>query len=94
MCESFEKQVACDRQNFSNIGGNLSYVMLTAMTLVLQRCTNIPRRTKKNPKDTPDRAFINLVCSITFGTDGVLITDTSRFRILRLAGNIISLNLR
>jgi hypothetical protein len=33
------------------------------------------KRTKvyeKDPKDTPDRVFKNIECSITFGTEGVL----------------------
>ena len=29
---------------------------------------------KKDPKDTPDRLFNDLACSITFGTEGVLFT--------------------
>ena len=42
--------------------------MLTAMTLALLRRTNIPRSTKKDPKDTIDRVFFkNIDCSITFG---------------------------
>ena len=46
--------------------------MLTAMTLALPRRTNIPRPTKKDPKDTPDRVFNDLARSITFRTEGVL----------------------
>ena len=51
--------------------------MLTAMTLALSRRTNIPRSTKKDPKDTPDRVFKNIDCSITFGTEGVLRSSDS-----------------
>ena len=34
--------------------------MLTAMTLEVPQCTNIPRPTKKDPKDTLERAFNKL----------------------------------
>jgi hypothetical protein len=50
--------------------------MLTAMTLALPRRTNVPRSMKKDPKDIPDRAFKNIECSITFGTEGVLLYST------------------
>jgi hypothetical protein len=42
------------------------------MTLTLPLRTNIPRPTKKDPNDTPDRVFKNIECSITFWTEGVL----------------------
>ena len=41
------------------------------MALALPHRTNIARPTKKDPKDTPDRVFNDLACSITFGTEGV-----------------------
>jgi hypothetical protein len=44
------------------------------MTLALPLRTNIPRPTKKDPKDTPDRVFKNIDCSITFWTEGVRCT--------------------
>ena len=44
--------------------------MLTAMMLALPCGTNIPR-SKKDPKDTPDRVLKNIESSITFGTEGV-----------------------
>ena len=42
------------------------------MTLAVPRRTNVPRPTRKDAKDTPDRVFKNIDCSITFGTEGVL----------------------
>ena len=41
------------------------------MMLPLPHRTNIPRPMKKDPKDTTDRVFNDLACSITFGTEGV-----------------------
>jgi hypothetical protein len=35
-------------------------VLLTAMTLAVPQRTNIPRPTKKDPKDTPDHVFNKL----------------------------------
>ena len=54
VCESFEKQVACNIGGNLNIGGHFYQVMLTAMTLALPPHTNIPTPKKKNPKDTPN----------------------------------------
>ena len=45
--------------------------MLTATTLALPQCTNIPRPTKKNPKDTPNRVFNKLAWHQNYGTEGV-----------------------
>ena len=45
--------------------------MLTATTLALPPRTNIPRPTKKNPKDTPNRVFNKLVWHQNYGTEGV-----------------------
>ena len=42
------------------------------MTLAVPRRTNIPRPTKKDPKDTPDRAFNKLAWGNHYGTEGVL----------------------
>jgi hypothetical protein len=52
--------------------------MLTATTLALPPRTNIPRPTKKNPKDTPDRAFNKLAWYHFYGTEGVLGVPGSR----------------
>ena len=43
------------------------------MTLaVLPRCTNVPRPARKDPKDTPDRAFNKLAWGNQYyGTEGV-----------------------
>ena len=45
--------------------------MLTATTLALPPRTNIPRLTKKNPKDTPNRVFNKLAWHQIYGTEGV-----------------------
>jgi hypothetical protein len=45
--------------------------MLTAMTLALPPRTNIPRPTKKYPKDTPNRVFNKLAWHQIYGTEGV-----------------------
>ena len=42
------------------------------MTLALPPRTNIPRATKKNPKDTPNRVFNKLAWYQNFGTEGVI----------------------
>jgi hypothetical protein len=41
------------------------------MTLALPPRTNIPRATKKNPKDTPNRVFNKLAWYQNYGTEGV-----------------------
>ena len=41
--------------------------MLTAMMLAVPRRTNIPRPTKKDPKDTLERAFNKLAWGFFFG---------------------------
>ena len=48
--------------------------MLTATTLAFPPRTNIPRPTKKNPKDTPDRVFNKLAWGFFFRTEGVQYT--------------------
>ena len=48
--------------------------MLTATTLALPSRTNIPRPTKKNPKDTPNRVFNKLAWHQNYGTEGVVLT--------------------
>ena len=59
-------------RNFSNIlGGIFYYVMSTATSLALPPRTNIPRPTKKNPKDTPNCVFNKLVWHQNYGTEGV-----------------------
>ena len=45
--------------------------MLTATLLAFPPRTNIPRPTKKNPKDTPDRVFNKLAWHQIYGTKGV-----------------------
>ena len=45
--------------------------MLTATTLALPPGTNIPRPTKKNPKDTPNRIFNKIDWDQINGTEGV-----------------------
>ena len=42
------------------------------MTLAVPRRTNVPRPTRKDPKDTPDRAFNKLAWGNHYGTEGVL----------------------
>ena len=49
--------------------------MLTVTTLALPPRTNIPRPTKKNPKDTPDRAFNKLAWHNFFGTEYIVKID-------------------
>ena len=49
--------------------------MLTATTLALPPRTNIPRPTKKNPKDTPNRVFNKLAWHQNYGTEGVCHTE-------------------
>ena len=51
--------------------------MLTATTLALPPRTNIPRPTKKNPKDTLNRAFNKIDWDQINGTEGVLTTTSS-----------------
>ena len=41
------------------------------MTLAVPRRTNVPRRTRKDPKDTPDRAFTKLAWGNHYWTEGV-----------------------
>ena len=43
------------------------------MTLAVPRRTNVPRPTRKDPKDTPDRAFNKLAWGNHYGTEGVQI---------------------
>ena len=45
--------------------------MLTATTPALPPRTNIPRPTKKIPKDTPNRVFNKLAWHQNYGTEGV-----------------------
>ena len=54
--------------------------MLTAMTLALPPRTNIPRPTKKNPKDTPNRDFNKIDWDQINGTEGVLFIFTLLYR--------------
>ena len=42
------------------------------MTLAVPRRTNIPRPTKKDPQDTPDRVFDKIAWGFFYGTEGVL----------------------
>ena len=48
--------------------------MLTATTLALPPRTNIPRPTKKIPKDTPNRVFNKIDWDQINGTEGVLVS--------------------
>ena len=41
------------------------------MTLAVPRRTNVPRPTRKEPKDTPDRAFNKLAWGNHHWTEGV-----------------------
>ena len=45
------------------------------MTLAVPRRTNVPGPTRKDPKDTPDRAFNKLAWGNHYGTEGVPGTD-------------------
>ena len=49
--------------------------MLIAMTLALPPRTNIPRPTKKNPKDTLNRVFNRIGWDQINGTEGVWFTS-------------------
>ena len=42
------------------------------MTLAVPRRKNIPRPTKKDPKDTPDRVFNKIAWGFFYGTEGVV----------------------
>ena len=41
------------------------------MTLAVPQRTNIPRPTKKDPKDTPDRVFSKIAWGFFYWTEGV-----------------------
>ena len=41
------------------------------MTLAVPRRTNVPRPTRKDPKDTPDRVFNKIAWGFLYGTEGV-----------------------
>ena len=45
------------------------------MTLAVPQRTNVPRPTRKDPKDTPDRAFNKLAWGNHYGTEGVFCMD-------------------
>ena len=53
------------------------------MTLAVPRRTNVPRPTRKDPKDTPDRAFNKLAWGNHYWTEGVHGFSTT---MLRLSG--------
>ena len=46
------------------------------MTLALPPRTNIPRPTKKNPKDTPNRVFNKIDWDQINGTEGVPVSTS------------------
>jgi hypothetical protein len=71
LTESFEKRLTCDLGGIFPTYVGFFKVLLTAMTLAVPRRTNIPRPTKKDPKDTPDRVFNKLVWVNHYGTEGV-----------------------
>jgi hypothetical protein len=53
------------------------------MTLALPPRTNIPRPTKKDPKDTPNRVFNKIDWDQINGTEGVCHTRGSESGLLR-----------